>query len=266
MDHSTLATLAVSASRAMMALGLSLSACSDDTAEDCDLAALIPDLANVPSGPRENEIAETLALERSEGVAASPELYASLASDLEAIFAVDPRMRLEGDSELQLYPFHHELADPAVLGAYGEEVDAARSVLEPGCGRTVTAALGGAAALQEGSIGDRIFVGFPARLHDDHLVALYASIGIPLTPAQLVGGGSSVAYRDLELGREFLFDLRGGDCPVGCTFSRTFWWRVTSGSATLIDEWGHDLEAPYGGTFTPAPEGFDRTGFSAPSP
>lgn len=260
MNHSTLV------SRAVMALALSLNACGDDSTDSCDLAALIPDLANVQTAPREHEIAETLALERSAGVAASPELYASLASDLDAIVAIDPRMRLEADFERQLYPFHHSLAAPAVLGAYGEEVDAARAVLEPGCSRAVTSALGGAATLQEGAIGDRIFVGFPARLHDDHLIALYASLGIPLRPDGLVGGGSSVAYRDLEVGREFLFDLRGGDCPSGCTFSRTFWWRVTNGSATLIDAWGYDLEDPRGGTFTREPEGFDRATFSAPSP
>lgn len=250
--------------RAVMALALSLSACGDDSPADCDLAALIPDLANVEDQPREHRIAETLALERSSGVAAEPGLYASLASDLDAIVAVDPRMRLEDDFERQLYGFHHPMAEPVVLGAHGEDVDAARPVLEPGCGRTVTAALGGVATLQEGSIGDRVFVGFPARLHHEHLIAVYASLGIPLAPSGLVGDGSRAAFRDLEVGREFLFELRGGDCPSGCTFARTFWWRVTNGAPTLIADWGADLDDPRSGTVDPPPEGFDRAGFSGP--
>ena len=266
--------------RAVMALALSLSACGDDTPADCDLAALIPDLANVQDQPRDHRIAETLALERSSGVAAEPGLYASLASDLDAIVAVDPRMRLEDDFERQLYGFHHPMAEPVVLGAYGEDVDAARPVLEPGCGRTVTAALGGVATLQERTMGDRIFVGFPARLHHEHLIAIYASLGIPLVSSGLNGDGSRAAFRDLEVGREsrrrpgearlpareFLFELRGGDCPSGCTFARTFWWRVTNGAPTLIAEWGADLEDPRGGTVDPPPEGFDRTGFNGPWP
>lgn len=234
-------------------------ACADEPeSATCDLDALIPGLAEVTAGPRDNVIAEVLALECGDGIAAPAALYTSLDRDLQAIFAVDARMRLEAH-DAPFYPLHSDLAAPALLRAYGDTIEPARALLRDTCAHEVMVALGGTGREDARASGTPyIEVTFAARLSHRVLLALFASLGIHEIQAErLVGDGSNVRFRDTSAGREFMFHLNGGDCPSGCMWHRYALWRVVDGTATALGEWGANTE----NGFDPEPPGIDYRGF-----
>lgn len=231
----------------------------------CELAAIVPGLREVFPAPRPHEVAEVLALSCGEGIAAPAALYASLSVELSAIAAIDPRMRLARGDDSWIYPFASELLSPPTLVADAEALAAARAVLDPDtCAHAVTEALFGVASeVPVGAHEPHLRIDFPARLHPDVLVHVYAALDIPVRAvSSAVGDGSRAAFRDTAAGREYLLEVRGGDCPAGCTFGRSFWWRVGATGSVLLGEWGHDLDDPSGGLVDAPPSGFDPAGFA----
>lgn len=229
----------------------------------CELAALVPGLEQVVA-PRAVTIAEVLALECGDGVGAPRALYDALAADLETIAAVDPRMRLERAGDPWVYPFSSPLAAAPMFTAQGDDLPAARAALDPAtCAFAMTEALHGTATEEPAGLHDPfVRIDFSARLHPRVVVRVYATLGIALTTVSAsVGDGSRAAFRETDSGREFLLEVRGGDCPSGCTFGRSFWWRVSAGRAELVAEWGSDLDSRAGGTWDPPPPDFDPAGF-----
>jgi len=250
-----------------LVFALALPACADGAgpSDACDLGALVPGLGHVFPSPRANGVAEVLALSCADGIAAPAPLYSTLASELAAITAVDARMRLDGGDAPWIYPFHSNLLTSPTLVADADDLEAARAVFDPDtCAHAVTTALHGAATeIQPGAHSPHLTISFPGRLHPDVLVHTYAALEIPTRSQSVtVGDGSRAAFRETSAGREYLLDVRGGDCPSGCTFGRSFWWRVAAGRAELLGEWGNGLDARSPGDYEPPPAGFDPAGFA----
>jgi len=215
-------------------------------------------------------VAEVLALRCGGGVAARADLYESLATDLAAVVAVDARMRLDAIAEPNVWPylyrFNPELAYPPILFTLPAGLEAGRTVLDGmSCAHKLTVALHGTAVERADADSPFIEIDFPGRLDAARLRAAYAGIGVPLEIlSRDVSDGARASLRDIPGGREYLLELRGGDCPAGCTFSRSFWWRVADGKAELVGEFGMSLESD--GAPTPAPIGFDPTSFDCTVP
>lgn len=245
-------------------LAASLAACADDEAS-CDLATIVPGLGEVVAAPREDVIAETLALACGDGIGAPRALYEALVDDLDTIAAVDERMRLEPIPELQVYGYWSRYAHPPSFVAEDEALADARALLDDEtCAARVAGSLHGAAREHRTVTGrEQVILELAPRLHPTVVIRTFASVGVTLRPYSMAAGdGSRAQFRNVAGGREWLLQLRGGDCPAGCTVARSFWWRVAGGEATLLGEWGGTLGSPSPGEYDPAPEGFDPAGFA----
>jgi hypothetical protein len=244
-----------------------LISCDGDLADSgtCALNSLAPGIGDVVPAPRPDVVAEVLALSRGNTIGADPGLYASLSSDLALITATDSRMRLDVITERNawpyLYSFDPVLAHPPILFTLPGRLDAARAAFDStSCAYKLTEGLHGTAVERTDADSPFVEITFPARLETTRLKAAYARLGIALEAVELsVTDGAKACVRDVASGREYLLELRGGDCPAGCTFVRSFWWRVASSHAELVAEFGMSLNQDGGST--PAPSGFDTTGF-----
>jgi|GEM_PF-6512406 len=251
-----------------LACCLAMAACdTDEKALDRDTClsnAGVPGILAVTAEPRADVIAEVLALECGDGVAASESLYQELAADLALIEAADTRMRLARDGGQGVYRFSSPFANPPRLSAEGDNLAAAKGLLaEETCAARLTRALHGTATdVVSVTVNERIKVEFAPRLKPELVAAAYAELGVTLTiQSTVVGDGSHVAFREIEGGREYAIALAAGDCPSGCSTARDFQWTVVAGHARLVAEYGYALGASDRGTYEPPPQGLDVTGF-----